>query len=758
MKRPLAVFSLIYFTVLAVGVCLISPVNLTLSIMVTVLGIVAILFRHEWKRVIPIVLIPVSLGFAVMAYQQSRITAVSAALGTQTCLISGEVTEIPRRQYGRWYYVVKTDTIGISDAPQSLKIRLTCRDSLEANEGDRITATVTFIRNDNETGYDSETSLLADGIRARAWCSPYTEHLVTQGSGRMKYFPLTLRRHIISAIRRALPDKSAGMLCAMLLGDTDYLDDDIVDNFRTTGIAHLLAVSGLHMSLLTYALSHLLRKLKFSPHLNTAATMGFVVLFMAVTGFTPSVTRAGFMHLMALTSGLLLRDADSLTSLSLGLLVMLLLNPMSAADIGLQLSVCSTFALITMTDKVKQSLSDWLTRLSEKTKFRNRRLHNYLTESLAASLTASLATLPLSALHFGRISLIAPLTNLLCVYAATFFIIIGIVAALCRAVPLLGLLLSLPFQFAAAVLCEYLVIVTKLLAHLPLASANTSYPYVPCFFAFAAAIALSALLLAHWDNTPAFRRHTLCLLCFELPFLLLVTMLSHSLTASGAEIIVFGMQDGGVCVLAKNGSRAMIAEAGGDSYDLHTVKDILSQRGIQTVDALTVSQKSDLRSSIADQLIENYAPDYFFCGGDISQYAFAQKAAQRQQTEILPFGGAVTVKSAALSLEMYTDSAGDNWQRLTCGELTVLICPDGGNCALLPPEYLHCDAAVIGTQPKNITYLSTGAVILTAEFSQASQTAYRLHVKGFSHIYMTGLDGTLTCAMSDDNLLVQTER
>lgn len=760
MKRPLATFTLIYFTVLAAAVCLISPVNLTLSIMVTVLGLVAIFFRSEWKRVTIIVLIPISLGFAVMSYEQTKIAAVSASLGTQTCTISGEITEIPRRQYGRWYYVVKTDSIGISGAPQSIKLRLTCRNSLEAREGDRVTATVTFIRNDNETGYDSETSLLADGIQARAWCSPYTEHLVTKGRAGLKYLPLTLRRHIISAIRKALPEKSAGMLCAMLLGDTDYLDDDIADNFRTTGIAHLLAVSGLHMSLLTYALSNLLRKLKFSPRLNTAVTIAFIVLFMAVTGFSPSVTRAGFMHLMALTSGLLLRDTDSLTSMSIGVLVMLLVNPMSAADIGLQLSVCSTFALICFSNKVKQYLKDWLTKINAKVKFQCRprfvhRLKTYLIESLAASLTAALATLPLSAVHFGRISLIAPLTNLLCVYAATLFIIIGIIAALLHVIPLLGLLIAFPFQFAAAVLCEYLALVTRLLAKFPLASANADYPYVPYFLAFAAAAALAAFLMARQVNTPAFRQYARCFSFFGISFLLLVSMLSYQLAATGAEMIVFGMQDGGVCVLAKNGSRAMIAEAGGDSYDLHTIKDVLSENGIQRIDALTVSKKSDLRSSIADGIIEAYAPDYFFCAGDISQYPFAQKAAEQSHSEILPFGGAITVKSSALSLKMYTDSAGDNWQRLQCGNLTVLVCPDGGDCALLPPEYRHCDAAVIGTQPKNITYLSTGAVILTAEFSQASQIAYRLHVKGFRHLYFTSLDGTLTCAAAGGNLLIQ---
>lgn len=756
MKRPLAVFTLIYFSVLALSVCLIPKVNLTFSVMVTILGIVTILIKRKFHKQAFIILVPISLAFMVMFFQQLNIQAVSSQLGTHTCTISGEITDIPRRQYGRWYYVVKTNYVGISGAEQSIKLRLTCRNSLEAKEGDLVTGTVTFIRGDNEAGYNSETSLLADGIIARAWCTSPDEVTVSEGSPRIKYLPLTLRRSIISLIQKALPEKSAGMLCAMLLGDTDYLDSDIVDNFRTAGIAHLLAVSGLHMSLLSFALSNLLKRLKFSPKLNSSVTIAFVVMFMAVTGFSPSVTRAGFMHLMSLISGLILRDADSLTSMSLGILAMLLLNPMSAADVGLQMSVCSTFALITLSERVNSVLSN----LSEKIKLKIKRrfavrLKKYIIASLSTSLTAALFTLPLSAVHFGKISLISPITNLLCIYAATLFIIIGITASIVCIIPILGILISFPLRFAAALICQYLDMTTELLANMPLASTNANYTYIPYFLIFAAAVSLSAFIMAKQSGTPESNRYAVCCAFFNISFLLLTAMLSHMLTASGAEIMVFGMQDGGVCVCAKNGSRAVIAEAGGDSYDLNTINDIISARGIYNVDALTVSKKSDLRSSIADELIDRYSPGYFFCGGDISQHPFAKKAAEANGTKIMEFGGAIKIAPSCISLEMFTDSSRNNWQRLKCGEVTVLICPDGGNCADLPREYLNCDALVIGTMPKNVTYISTGAVIITSEFSEASQTAYRLQVKGFKHIYMTSRDNTLVCAVSDGNLHIE---
>ncbi len=758
MKRPLAVFALLYFAVLACSVCLISQINLTLFIMVTVLGIVAILIKREYFRTIILIALPVSLGFLVMWHGQRSTEMIAASLGSQTCTISGEVTDIPRRQFGRWYYVVQTDRINISGVTQHLKLRVTCRNSIEAAEGDRITATVTFLQRDSNTGYNSRTALLADGICASAWCSPYTEVTVQKRQNRLrdklKYLPLTLRRTIIEAIQDALPEQSAGMLCAMLLGDTDYLDGRIVDNFRTAGLAHLLAVSGFHVSLLAGALSEVLQKRRCSHRSSAVIIMGFIVLFMAVTGFSPSVTRAGIMHLMALTADLLHRDADGLTSMSVGVLALLIWNPLSAADVGLQLSVVSTVGLLLFSDRNKKRIA----ALFEKIHFGPphtlvKKGKIYLIDSLAVSLTASLFTLPLSALHFGNISLIAPLTNLLCVYAATLFIVTGVIAVTVNALPLAGFLLAFPFKCAAAALCAYLDIVTRILAHMPLAATHTSYPFMPCFFAFAAAMILSAYVMTKHFDSPALHGFAMRLVFCGFWLLLLTAMISHRLAAAGPEIKVFGMQDGGVCVCAKNGVHALIAEAGGDQYDLHLLQDSIAADGIQNIDALTVSEKSDLRSNTADGVLETYSPDYFFCGDDIDKFPFAQKAAQRSRTQILPFGGAVRL--SGLSLEMYTDREDGKWQRLTCGDTTTLICPDGGDCALLPANYRSCDVTVIGTPPKNITYLNTGAVIITSAFSDASQTAYRLHVKGFKHIYMTARDGTLTCAVIDGNLHIQ---
>ncbi len=752
-KRPLATIGFTYFITLAVAVCFASIINLTVAVMAAIIGIAAAFVMRDYRMQVLLITIPVSLGFGVMSWCRNLSEDINAKLDENTCMIVSEVTEIPEKQYERWYYVVKTSYVGIDDAPQNVKIRLTCRNSLEAIEGDIISGQVTFIRGNNEIGYDSETALRADGIQARAWCSPYMEMSVRSGESKLKYFPLKIRRAVTEAIQDVFPDKYAGILCGMLLGDTSYLEDEIAENFRTTGIAHLLAVSGLHVSLLAYCVMSMFKKLRLPVNFSIVLTMVFLLLFMAVTGFSPSVTRAGIMHIMSLSARLLLRDADNITSMSISLLIMCILNPWSAADIGLQMSISSTLGLIFVASRLNKNFQ----RALNIGHFGFiPRLKSYIVESLAVSITASIFTMPLSALYFGRVSLIAPLTNILCVYVSTIFIVIGIITVLVSQLPLIGWLIALIPKFCVLLLGFYLEFITRILAGMPLSSVNSGYNYVVWFFAFSGIMLILAYASARKINDQnVTKKVTIAVFC-GISVMLLAAMMSHRMTSMGGEIIIFGMQDGGMCVCAKNETHAIIGEAGGNSYDLREISDVLSKEGVQSVDAVAVSEDSDTRSTLADDLIEQYSPDYFACKGREGEYAHALKSAETNGTQTVNFGGEILLEELQLSLKMYIDSDGKCWQLLSSQDTHALICPTAGDCALIPDDFRECDVVVIGDlDVKNTIYLTAGAAVVTAEYGEADEIASKLKVKGFRKVYLTCDEGTIVCRAKDNSLYIQ---
>ncbi len=753
MKRPLAAIGLTYLTTSAVAVCFFPEVNFILSVTAVVLGIAACFILREKTTQIIVIMSSVCAAFFVIGCWQTYANDLTAELGDQTCLISGEICEIPCRQYGRWRYVISTDSVDIPGAKQTIRMLVTSRNSIEeAKEGDRITCTVNFIQNSTETGYNSTTSLRADGIQARAWCQPYSPCRITGHSSDLKYITLKLRRGITDGIRRAFPERASAMLCGMILGDTDYMDAQTVDNFRSTGISHLLAVSGLHMTLLTVSLEELLRRLKLKRKPSSVITLCFIFAFMTVTGFSPSVVRAGLMHGMAQFGKISTRQVDSLTSMSIAILIMCAVNPWSAADIGMQLSVCSTLALLLLGGRVDRALMNGSRKLLIR---RNifpqrriiRRLGSFAIHSLANTLTAGTVILPLTAVHFGRISLISPVTNLLCVYVAAVFIILGIIASLIYCIPLIGWMISLPLRLAAVLLCAYLESVTAVIAKLPFASVNTHYSYTPYLFGFAILLTVSAVLMSRRMRNPFFSRRIRGFVLCELAILLFAAMLSYEIFGRGPEIIIFDVSGGGMCVCAKNRSHAVFAEAGGDRYDILEIRDTLRTKGVKKVDALAVSDDSKSRSGNIHRLLDLCSPDCLITDSRNRFKGGAQK---------IPFRSCADIGAVRLRIETFTDSQGCRWQRLVCGETSALICPEGGNCALIPGQWKSCDAAVVGKEISGVSALNTGAFIITSGGKYADSLRNRLRNTGCRHVYSTQAHGTVTLSVKNGRLRVRT--
>lgn len=754
MKRPLATIGFVYLATSAVAVCLFPEVNFILCVTAAVIAIAACFTFREKIHDSLIVLSPICIALLVIGCCQLRTNTLSDKLSEQSCVISGEICEIPRRQYGRWRYVIETDRVDITGVNQNIRILMTSRNAIEeAKEGDHLTCEVQFLKSSDETGYNSTTSLRADGINARAWCKPYSAHKVTKGGFRLRYFPLKIRRVIISCIRKALPDRASAMLCGMLLGDTDYMDSRTVENFRSTGIAHLLAVSGLHLSLLTLALTALLRRLRMPRRTASVFIIVFILLFMAVTGFPPSVVRAGVMHIMVQLGCLIRRDVDSYTSMAVAILLMCIVNPWAAADIGLQLSVCATLGLLLAANRVNIAMLKWTRALLNRTQImpesrRIKRVGKRIIHMLSSTVTASLAILPLTAIHFERVPLISPITNVLCVYFASVFLIVGIIASAVYCIPLVGWLVSLPLRIAASVICIYLEVVTGTLAKLPFSTVNASYAYMPYLFFFVLLLICLAFVMNRQVKSNMFGRRLRGYILCEVAALLFVTMFSHQLYLTGAEIIVFDEIDGGICVCAKNGTHAVFAEAGGDAYGLSVIRETLLAKGVMKVDAVAISNDSKARSGNLYRLLDQYSPDYLITDADFNV---------RTKTAIQPFESCLKNESLALKLETFTDSKGGKWQRMTCGEATVIICPEKGNCALLPEIWRSCDAAIVGQNISGVAVLNVGAIIVSANEKNADVLCQKLKCMGLKHVYSTATNGSITLSVKDGKLRIHTE-
>jgi len=189
-----------------------------------------------------------------------------------------------------------------------------------------------------------------------------------------------------------------------------------------------------------------------------------LLLFMAMTGFTPPVTRAGIMQIFLICAPIFRRERDSVTSLAASLLVLLLANPYSCASAGLQLSFAATLGIVLFTGKINSAITDAL----RDTKFYRKKLSKavitFITSNLATTTGALVFTIPLTAVHFGYVSLAAPLTNLLTLWAVSLAFPIGLVTSIIGSIFLpAGVIAAYPVALAA----RYIMTVARTLSAIP---------------------------------------------------------------------------------------------------------------------------------------------------------------------------------------------------------------------------------------------------------------------------------------------------
>lgn len=305
-----------------------------------------------------------------------------------------------------------------------------------------------------------------------------------QGESRAPQFALyRLRQRWSAVLRRWLPKQLDGMEAAMLLADKSRLDDATQQAFRTAGVSHLLAVSGLHLALLCGLLGFGRRWKFYKPLivLRGAAALFYVML----TGAPISVLRAGLVLAVALLGDFLLLPVDLLTSTGFAAILLGLQNAYAPCDIGFQLSFCAVLgvqaaAVLTRREQraaAGKSVQEMLCRLAE---------------PVQTAALASLATLPVLVAHGMAASLVGVLCNLLVVWMLQPALQMGILLLVLSAAPLFLPLVNM----VGLVLSLWLKLMLRLVescAALPFASI-----YLPQRYTLFVLAVLGALAAAFW--------------------------------------------------------------------------------------------------------------------------------------------------------------------------------------------------------------------------------------------------------------------
>lgn len=272
-----------------------------------------------------------------------------------------------------------------------------------------------------------------------------------------------IQKYIKDTINGTLTDEEGNLLLAILLGDKDKLSEDIQESFKTSNLSHMLAVSGAHVSYIILGLTYVLQNSIIGKKNEKIVCIIFLLFFMAITNFTPSVTRACIMAVLTLFSGIIYRKSDVYTNISVAALITLIFNPYNLLDLGFQLSYGGTIGIIIFIKRIQEKKS-------------NSKVINYIKQMALVSIYANIIIIPIMMYHFNTVSFtfiisnimaspilgiivitgflfiiasitVKPLTRLIAIFIKPILSILIKISQICSKLPFSNILVVTPYMF-----------------------------------------------------------------------------------------------------------------------------------------------------------------------------------------------------------------------------------------------------------------------------------------------------------------------
>ncbi len=288
--------------------------------------------------------------------------------------------------------------------------------------------------------------------------------LISEGNGsRFIRWLSTARLALFDSAESAVAEPAGAFGNAILLGIRDGLPDSVVNDFRSTGASHLLAISGLHVGMaLVMAVS--LGAVAFGRRrgLYLLLPLGLIWTYAMLSGASPSAVRAtvmGTVYLAALAVG---RPRSLIPALALAAIVMTATDPRILLSVSFQLSFAAMLGISVYVERVHERLAPQPASGG---------LRSAIIGTVGVSVAATLATAPLVALHFGHLPLVGLPTTLLALPAVPFALAFHASAA---AVGLVSDIAALPFAWLAWLFSSYVIGVVTAFARVPAATLSIS--------------------------------------------------------------------------------------------------------------------------------------------------------------------------------------------------------------------------------------------------------------------------------------------
>jgi len=405
-------------------------------------------------------------------------------------------------------------------------------------------------RFENPGTFDYPAYLATQGVFLEGWTREPVEVVRASRGSPPFAFVFWLRAMLLQRFDAAMPPFEAGLLKATVLGDRSGLTPEMNQAFLDSGTYHILAISGLNVSILAGALFGLFRLLRASPQIAAFASALLVTLYAALAGGSASVIRAAVMADTYLLAVILDRGGELLNTLALSALVLLWWNPRFLFDVGFQLTYLATLGIVLVLPRCEGVLTQvpWPIR--------------WMLESIVITLAATAMTLPVLASTFNRMAPVGILANLPIVPLSGLITGLGTAAS--------AILLATPdgFPWLNAVngwLVDLLLWMAQWFAAWPGSALRVYAPTPGMLIAYYGIVTAWFVGTSRGDNVAGRRRwwRWLALACILLLLIQVVLRLDPPGKSPRVQMTLLDVGQGEAIFLALPGKRRMLVDAGG---------------------------------------------------------------------------------------------------------------------------------------------------------------------------------------------------
>ena len=532
----------------------------------------------------------------------------SRVLGFNEADCAFYIIDVSENAKGGYSYIAKTQEILFNSAPQTMKIKINTDAPIYAEPYQLINARLKFY----SVGKNAFSSYgyWGKGIYLSARLESYEVTDITVS--RIGRFFVNLRSDIVNTLYSNIGSDEGAFSAALLTGKKSLLSSEAYYAFRYAGMSHLMAVSGLHLTVMTGAFMLVFKALRLNGKLSSALLIAVVVSYCTLAGFSSSVVRAGIMMCVILLGNLLNRRGDLLNSLGVAVFI-ICLNPFAVSDSGAVLSVLAMLSLSTGAKAV--------TKYNEKLKFaveRKIKRESFLTEvllyiadSVIVSVCILLYTLPAMYLFFGYFSVI-------CVFINVFIMPLGSIATVLSLITYIsnktGILCGL-FNFADRGLNAFILKLVRL-------AGENAVTVIRCETYFGIVLAIILIIFAICFFIGKDRLFKLSA-AVSVIALVITGIITFSLDSSRAQVLI---TDSGAVALV-SGEYSVVYGIKNKS-DYYSVSSFLNVRD-RSIDLLVVDSKPEYSAMLSrnikcEKLVsKEFYDELLDC--DVSEYEVSDK-------------------------------------------------------------------------------------------------------------------------------------